>query len=820
MPLDDLALCQCVYCNQQFPAGTLPEGMCPACALALDNINVTGTGICVAETCNNNPVLGHTLCAACMKSNKLLHEMQNSLTEYQRLTGKGRPHSVIGSSNRSVELPGSSIPRGQSPPPPPPPPTTVGTTVGKSSSPQTPARTSVGPSRGAGLYPNQLGPAHTSVDLLAGYNPYLGMNMLTPALHGVGQQQFSLPLYANALGPAQTSVDQSNFGIRNVSPLLMPAQTSVGQLGLDTSTPMVLQPGTLLGSAPRANQPGVRQVAPAPTRFYATQSIAPAQQVPGAARSPMAPQQSSTGSGNRDDLTSRWVLTHSPPAQEGRDTVFKVPPIPPYRGQVGNKKNPQDQVSQRPDIPAPKKVVLNIRRARSVVRSAPEARADRSSVSVMSEGRFHPVYEGDQSEVQPDDSVSQHAGSGQAPQQQGGEDEEEMQLDPVKQDFIDMIRRIAMKEKADPGEESNDSDPMKQYFGDTSGYYKDKPKKRSLSFSDQQKRILNDILHTSEPQKIDIGFKGKKQGVDYVDEDYESYLRPLELNESAQVYLKYVKTHPSGSNTNSSSNQKHTTPKSEGLKNQMAKEMAKDLEKIDATAKRGLRFAGFGQWLLTSQRILLEEELGTAHPLLQKDSALSRILVESFKTYNTLLSQFARISVLDSMSRRKLFMEEIAFDKIPKEQALKLPMDTNGKHLFGSSKDSEEKVTSFETIAPDYAKKLTAIRDARAALRDPKALSLPAGLPSEDSGKGAGKGGSAPANPPRKRKPKGNQGSGGGQNQAKRQRQSDPPRTDNRQQYQRERQYDQTGGNYSNSKNQPFRGNYGGGAGKGGGRRR
>lgn len=758
-----------------------------------------------------------------MQRNKLLNEMDTSLKAYKQLTNsKGGAHSVAGEEpSRRLVLSGS---RSESPPPPPPP-----RTQGKTTNVQIPAHSSVGLVSGGGQSPYHAGPAHTSVDRMTGYG-YLtgaGMNTLTPAPIGVGQRQFVPPSYANVLGPAPIGVDQNNFGMRNMSPLLIPAHTSVGQQGQGISTPLALQPGTQLGSDRRSNQPGVNRVLPAPVQFIPTQNIAPALQVPSGTRFPMA-SQSGVGTGNRADFTNNWVLAHaSPPVNEGV-AQFKVPEIPPFRAETAQAKAPPEQGPQKQNPSKAKTVFLTSRRARSVVQSAPEARGNRSNASVLTEGRFQPVYEGDQSEVDPDDSVSHHVppdtpASRASQQQQGGQEEEQAQLVPIKQDFIDMIRRIAMKEKPDPGEESKDSDPMKQYFGDTSGYYKDKPKKKSLPFSDQQRRILDDILHTQEPHKTTAGFEGRRQGVAYIDEDYDAYLRPLELNKEAQVYLKYVTSQPSSTST---TNQKPQPAKSEGLKNQLAKELVKDLEKIDVATKLGLRFAGFGQWLLTSQRIILEEELGAAHPLLQKDSDLSKVLVESFKTYNTLLSQFARISVLDCMSRRKLSMEEISFDKIPKEQALHLPMDSEGKHLFGSSKDADEKVTSFETIAPDYAKKLTAIRDSRAALRNPRSLSLPAGLPREDVERSGG--GSGSTENRRKRKPKSKQGSGGGQTQNKRQKQSDTRnqeyKQNQQQNYQRQHNnqsgnnYNQSGNNYS--KNQPFRDNYGGGAGKGGGRRR
>ena len=76
---------------------------------------------------------------------------------------------------------------------------------------------------------------------------------------------------------------------------------------------------------------------------------------------------------------------------------------------------------------------------------------------------------------------------------------------------------------------------------------------------------------------------------------------------------------------------------------------------------------------------------------------------------------------VDCGATTNIISNKIKFDQDPHEKALYVPMDSEGEYLFGRQVDKEGESVGFEDIAPDFASKLTALRDARAALKNPKA---------------------------------------------------------------------------------------------------
>jgi hypothetical protein len=298
---------------------------------------------------------------------------------------------------------------------------------------------------------------------------------------------------------------------------------------------------------------------------------------------------------------------------------------------------------------------------------------------------------------------------------------------PEKQDFVDMIRRVALKETPKEVVEQG-VDPMRDMFGSSEAYKADKESKPGLPLSGHQRKLLEKVLQTDEPSKLK---KIKvKTGISFEEDVFNDFLRTPVINPEAEDYLSYVNK-PQKQASFAKGKGKPT------YKNKLAKAIDVDLMSMDRLARGGIRQAAFGQWLTTTMKMLLVSELGPGHELTREDGELCKILNQLFQCADAQLDFFGRSAVMSTLARRKLFLNELALLEEPHNRAMDLPLDHQGRYLFGSYRDDNDNVVGFETIPPDFAKKMVSIREARAALKNPRTLSLPKGLPREE-GKNTG----------------------------------------------------------------------------------
>ena len=302
---------------------------------------------------------------------------------------------------------------------------------------------------------------------------------------------------------------------------------------------------------------------------------------------------------------------------------------------------------------------------------------------------------------------------------------------PKRKAFINMIRGMDKKQQEEEIELHAEPDAMQDMFGSAKAYKKGKPQDEGISLSAHQRQIMESILHRKDTKKLPQA-SGRK-GIDLSEDTYKQFLRTPKLNPEAADYLGYLNR----PKPKKDSNGNVVTPKATvGLKDKVGKEADADFQRIDTSARAGMRQTVYNQWLITSlKKILLVDLSKIEHPLAKEGSELHSIFDELFESSSMQLHDFARSAAVCTMARRKIVMNEIRFDQDPHEKALYLPMDSEGEFLFGKQVDKEGESVGFEDIAPDFANKMTALRDAKSALKDPNALRLPAGLPKDNPNK-------------------------------------------------------------------------------------
>ena len=367
--------------------------------------------------------------------------------------------------------------------------------------------------------------------------------------------------------------------------------------------------------------------------------------------------------------------------------------------------------------------------------------------SVVSERLFQPLYEGDrESGITPHDSISQvvagagDAGSAKEDDEEGFAEEEVdptspealMEKAPVKKDFIKMLLGLVPQAAAEETPKEA-SDAMEAFFGESKAYCKDPADRGGLTLTSHQSKLLGRFL-ASDDKPADVRgsvSKAKCGGIPIKEEDYKKFFRPAAINPSVVSYNKLLKRGKEATNFKSKKQVvfRWGSP--------VAKEMDGDLKQLDHLSRLGLRHTTYEQWLMTSLKMRLVADLGRDHPAVQTDGPVWRICDELFAASTAQMEIFARSALVENLARRKLILSEIPLQPEPHQEALNLPMDKTGQYLFGEKVDGEGKViASFELIAPNYADKIVAIRDAKAALKNPFGLSLPAGLPKESPEKG------------------------------------------------------------------------------------
>ena len=424
--------------------------------------------------------------------------------------------------------------------------------------------------------------------------------------------------------------------------------------------------------------------------------------------------------------------SHIPARQDG---IFKVPLVPPLKpGGTGKDRGGGAGSKVGSNIERP---VLKLRKERSVSghRSKPEATRSRSasgsSVSVQSEGLFVPDYDershvsrhSHREDINPNDSISSVNHGTRHDSDSDDSSEDKVCIIPEKQDFIRMIRKIAIKKGEEETEES--ADAMGEMFKDT--VKSKKSKVIGLPLSNNQKELLEGILHSEDPLGVNEGSYRTRRSIPYEESDWKKFLRTPTLNDTATDYLGYVR--PGKKTAKGKKNRRKPTYKSD-----LAAEMERKLTGVDHAAKGGIRLAGYQEWLLNTAKRLILCDLPD-HPLAQPDSELMRVIDEIFRSAHSQMELFARTSVMSTVGRRELFLWEINWLHDTHEKAMQLPMDSEGEFLFGSYQDKEDNTIGFESIAPDFVQKMTSLREARAALQNPNALDLPKGLPKESSDK-------------------------------------------------------------------------------------
>ena len=715
----------CAYCSKDCLTQDLSEGKCPSCRFIEQHPGEPVPKICKVQGCFRLRAQDTYVCSPCAKRRSQANADHDAeIRDFQLASLQKNKDNI---NLRTLDLIGAKIPPGV--------PAAAGSANTQTTSPQLLTTSNTVPQQFLGNW--------TGSEFLQGQGnlPLLQRNPLQVA-------GSDLPFLTAGSYTQVPSVGQTlTYGLQGQplltqTPLLAAAASGLGTgvLGTQTGLPGTLNlggPGSAAGFA-NTGVFGTMVTGSIPLTATGSQTGLPGS---GLRQSANLSQSQQLDSSRMPPPPPPPPLIHPPvsppPRREGTD--FRGDTVGDQGGGTSSHisrrdKHMADLLSDRPVL----KTGGTRSRAGHRSRAGSEAHStvSRSQRSYTPPGRNRSRDD----EVDPDDSVSMARKRGRSPvrsraksprSSSSGSSTKSTSPPPKRKAFLDMIRGMDKKRKEEEIELHAEPDAMQDMFGSTKTYRKGKPQDEGISLSEHQRHLLESVLHKVNTKKLPPA--SSRKGIDLSEDTYKHFLRTPKLNPEAADYLSYVNRPQPKKDHNGNV----VTPKATaGLKDKLGKEADADFQKIDLSARAGIRQTVYNQWLITSlKKILLVDLSKIDHPLAKEGSELHSIFNELFESSSMQLHDFARSATVCTMARRKIFMNDIKFDQDPHEKALHLPMDTEGEFLFGRQVNKEGESVGFEDIAPDFASKLTALRDARAALKNPNALRLPAGLPKENTPK-------------------------------------------------------------------------------------
>ena len=179
--------------------------------------------------------------------------------------------------------------------------------------------------------------------------------------------------------------------------------------------------------------------------------------------------------------------------------------------------------------------------------------------------------------------------------------------------------------------------------------FKDNEKaKVGLSMSSIQKKAVNKVLFDRRPGSLSAFDADDKQDLPIAEEDFSLFKTPS-VNQEVKDYI-FIQRRKSG---NSAETRKDI------FTHPLTAKTEAGLYKIDQSARVGMRYAVYGNWLSTTIKKLLLDELGTEHALTEPEGFLFGMIDEAFNADYVQLKQWARVIGLTSMERRRLYMQEL-----------------------------------------------------------------------------------------------------------------------------------------------------------------
>lgn len=250
-------------------------------------------------------------------------------------------------------------------------------------------------------------------------------------------------------------------------------------------------------------------------------------------------------------------------------------------------------------------------------------------------------------------------------------------------------------------EPTKPQDRMEELFGESEAYKTEAPK--ALALSQLQKKTLSSLLQPQTEEgraftRLDV------KNLPIVEEDKHFFETPT-INPSIAEYLAVIQSR-------GDKNQK------ELISPGPARSCEKVLEKIDASCRVGLRYSVYTQWLLSSLKNTLLDELSESHPLRDPEGNFMQILNEVFVTSLLPAKQFCRATAISIRERRKIFLEEMKLKAFPLSNTTTLPVDIERGLLFGQEELKDGNTRTIDSIISQFSEKSKELQKTNNAFRN------------------------------------------------------------------------------------------------------
>jgi len=267
-----------------------------------------------------------------------------------------------------------------------------------------------------------------------------------------------------------------------------------------------------------------------------------------------------------------------------------------------------------------------------------------------------------------------------------------------------VIKRLRSLACAKEDAAKTDSDFMSSMF---KGQGAKTHEKQGLIFSSDQRSSLKTFLGSGRNFPRKAYLEQDQKSLPVCEEDFKFTRTPV-VNQVVKDWI----------NTKKKKLKQKGVKVSNGLLRPQFKSAEQSGFKMDTSARVGLKYASYGQWLSTALKSELQEKLGKEHELCKEGSAVDAFLEELYLSQQVQMAQFARVTIQSTLLRRRMYLNEFNLEEQPENMALNLPLDPTGIHLFGTEKGEDDKTVSIDTIITDFAKKVDQFDKASSAFKN------------------------------------------------------------------------------------------------------
>ena len=218
------------------------------------------------------------------------------------------------------------------------------------------------------------------------------------------------------------------------------------------------------------------------------------------------------------------------------------------------------------------------------------------------------------------------------------------------------------------------SEDMEKQFKNTKLFSAGASEAFGLKLSKLQEESLGSVLLTETPAEI-RSYKDSDRKDVPVHSSAEKFFNTLKINESINSYI-------------SQSREKKGEKKGKAtIRTPILRAIEKDSYRVDVAVKMGLRHCVKAQWLLTDLKQKVSEGSQTE---------ACDIVDKVFESLFTVGQQASRASVINNQNRRRVYLNELGLRDSLVDKAMILPMDKDGKQIFGGDSDIEAIITDFD----------------------------------------------------------------------------------------------------------------------------